>query len=233
MSFVKGMLAGAGLVAATMVLTAAARPAIFGTINVERINVREKDGTLRMVIASRDAFPGAFENNREIPRPDRKDFAGILLINDEGTENGGLIWKGSMGKDGQPSAGASLTFDRYRNDQTLQLLQTDEGNRDMSALILADRSAVPYDWEKLRAAEKITDPAAQAKALAEAGVGGATRVFVGRSIDRASVVSLRDATGKPRLVLRVDAEGAARIDFLREDGSVARSIGAEELAPRK
>ena len=227
MSFIKGMLVGAGLVAGTLFLVAAGKPSRFDTIDVKRINVREDDGTLRMVIAGRDAFPGAFEDGKEIPRPDRRDFAGILLMNDEGTENGGLIWNGKRGENGQPSAGASLTFDRYRNDQTLQLLQTDQGTRDTSALILSDRPATPFDWEKLRAAEAVSDPEMQKKMLAEAGVGGATRVYVGRSADRASLVSLRDAKGKARLMLRVDADGAARIDFLDEQGKVVRSLTGE------
>lgn len=232
MTFVKGMLVGAGLVAGTIMLMAAAKPARFDTIDVQRINVRENDGTLRMVIAGRDAFPGAFEDGKEIPRPDRRDFAGILLMNDEGTENGGLIWNGKRGADGQPSAGASLTFDRYRNDQTLQLLQTDKGTRDTSALILSDRPATPFDWEKLRAAEAVTDRAEQAKLLAEAGVGGATRLFVGRSADRASLVSLRDAKGKARLLLQVDADGAARIDFLDDQGKVVRSLRGEDASAK-
>lgn len=232
MTFVKGMLVGAALVGATMMITAAAQPSQFHTIDVQRINIREDDGTLRMVLAGRDAFPGAFEDGKEIARPDRRAFAGVLLLNDEGTENGGLIWKGSKDAEGKPSAGASLTFDRYHNDQTLQLLQTDEGTRDTSALILSDRPAVRFDWDKLREAEKVGDPQLQAKMLAEAGVGGATRLFVGRSRDRASVVSLRDAQGKPRLQLRVDAEGMARIEFLDAKGAVVRSLTPDDVAPR-
>ena len=135
MGFAKGMLVGGALVAATVLLTGAGQPTRFKTIDVERINVRESDGTLRFVLASRDAFPGSFDRGKEIPRPDRKHAAGMLFLNDEGTENGGLIWAGKKNAAGEVNAGASLTFDRYGNDQTVQLLQTDNGTHDGSALI--------------------------------------------------------------------------------------------------
>ena len=122
MGFAKGMVTGGLLVIGTIAVMAAGRtpPKV---LDVERINVREADGTLRMVIAGKDRFPGSFVKGREVPRPDRTSFAGVLLLNDEGTENGGMIWKGLKGPNGEVDAGASLTFDRYGNDQTLQLLK--------------------------------------------------------------------------------------------------------------
>lgn len=225
-SFVSGMAMGAALVGGTLLLTAAMRPTTFDTIDVKRINVRENDGTLRLVIASRDAFPGAFVNGKEIARPDRRAYAGMLMMNDEGTENGGFIWNGKRSEDGV-SAGMSLTFDRYKNDQTLQLLQTDSGSRDTSALILSDRPATPFDWDGIAAAAKIADPAAQQRAYRAAGVGGATRLFVGRTREKASEILLKDDEGRARLKLSVSAEGRARIVFLDADGKEVRAIAPE------
>ena len=54
---------------------------------------------------------------------------------------------------------------------------------------------------------------------------GAPRLFVGKSRDRASIVMLQDAKGMPRLMLKVDPDGAASIEFLDDQGKVARSIG--------
>lgn len=227
MGYVSGMLTGAALVAATVVLTGAGRSNRFDTIDVQRINVREKDGTLRFVLASRDAFPGAFDHGKEIPRPDRKHAAGMLFLNDEGTENGGLIWAGRKSADGSVSAGASLTFDRYGNDQTVQLLQTDYGTRDGSALIFSDRPATPFDHAALARIEQIKDPAEQKKALEAAGVGGATRLFVGRSRDRNAVVMLQDREGRPRLILSVEPDGASSISFLGPDGKVLRKLSPD------
>ena len=231
MSFIRGMGVGGALVGVTVLLMAAAAPKP-ATLDVQRINIRERDGTLRMVIASRDAFPGAFDMGKEIARPDRRDFAGMLFLNDEGTENGGFIWKGQRGRDGSVDAGASLSLDRYRNDQTLQLLQTDEGGTDTSALILSDRPAQPFDWGKIGKAGAMKDGPARDKLYAEAGVGGATRLFVGRARNRNAVVRLQDAQGRARLQLRVAPDGMAAIEFLDAAGKVVRTIGAEAGAER-
>lgn len=213
MSYWHGLVTGAALVGMSVALVAAAKPARFGTIDVERINVREKDGTLRLVIASRDAFPGAFHHGQEIPRPDRRFAAGMLFLNDEGTENGGLIWAGKS--DGtKRSAGASLTFDRYENDQTLQILQTDNGSRDTAALIISDR---PGD-------SMFTRKDGKAAIRDDAGKG-AGRLFVGKSRDKASVVMLQDASGTPRLSISVQPDGTAAIEFLDDKGKVVRTIG--------
>lgn len=224
MGFASGMLTGAALVAGTMLLTAAAQPTKFQTIDVERINVRERDGTLRFVLASRDAFPGSFDHGKEIDRPDRKHAAGMLFLNDEGTENGGLIWAGRKNAAGEVNAGASLTFDRYGNDQTLQLLQTDNGTHDGSALIFSDRPATPLDSAAIRRAETIADPQTREQALQKAGAGGAPRLFIGRSRDRNAIVMLQDKVGRPRLMMSVEADGQASILFLNENGETVRKI---------
>lgn len=62
----------------------------YDEIDVCRINVHERDGTVRMIISGADTSPGAIVKGREIPHPTRRS-AGIIFYNDEGTENGGLI----------------------------------------------------------------------------------------------------------------------------------------------
>jgi len=227
MGFAKGMLVGGALVAATVLLTGAGQPTRFKTIDVERINVRESDGTLRFVLASRDAFPGSFDRGKEIPRPDRKHAAGMLFLNDEGTENGGLIWAGHKNAAGEVNAGASLTFDRYGNDQTVQLLQTDSGTHDGSALIFSDRPATPFDHAAIARAQSLADPAARDEAMKAAGVGGAPRLFVGRSRDRNAVVMLQDQAGRPRLIMSVEPDGGSAILFLNDKGEIVRRISPD------
>src|SRR5580698_4358833 len=69
----------------------------FDEITVHRINVVEREGTLRMVISNKTEFPGIIIKGKETPHPDRST-AGMLFFNDEGTENGGLIFGGSKDK---------------------------------------------------------------------------------------------------------------------------------------
>src|SRR4051812_43417679 len=73
--------------------------AAFDEIDVHRINVREDDGTLRMTISNTGSAPGIFVKGRERRHPEGRRSAGILFFNDEGTENGGLMFGGAK-KDG-------------------------------------------------------------------------------------------------------------------------------------
>ena len=106
--------------AALMMGATSQRSASFDVIDAQRINIKEPDGTLRLAISNRTLFPGVVIHNKEQPHP--RPMAGMLFFNDEGTENGGLIYNGSLDKSGKPSSGMSLTFDRYQQDQQMQLL---------------------------------------------------------------------------------------------------------------
>ena len=68
---------------------------------------------------------------------------------------------------------------------------------------------------------------AMKKARANAPAGS-QRVFVGKNGDKAATVSLADATGKPRLVMTVGADGATSIDFLDADGKTIQRIPASK-----
>lgn len=79
---------------------AESRKAAFDEIEVHRINIVEPDGTLRLVISDKAKFPGSFVNGKEIARPDRHD-SGLLFLNGEGTEMGGLTFDGWKDKNGE------------------------------------------------------------------------------------------------------------------------------------
>lgn len=53
-------------------------------------------------------------------------------------------------------------------------------------------------------------------AVRQANMVGTQRVYLGSAADRSAELSLRDATGRKRLVLRVDPAGAASVTFLDE-----------------
>ena len=56
----------------------AAKPQTFDEIDVRRINVREPDGTLRLVISNRARLPGVIVQGKEQPPVDRPQ-AGLLF----------------------------------------------------------------------------------------------------------------------------------------------------------
>lgn len=76
------------------------RKTAFDEIEVHRINIVEPDGTLRLVISDKAKFPGSFVSGKEIARPDRHD-TGLLFLNGEGTEMGGLTFDGWKDKNGK------------------------------------------------------------------------------------------------------------------------------------
>jgi hypothetical protein len=193
----------------------------FREIDVQRINVREPDGTLRMTISNSATAPGLIFKGKEHQFPNRQ-AAGILFFNDEGTENGGLLFGGA--KKGQNvSSGGHLSFDQYEQDQVISLDQTEEHGRRHAGLTFFDRPSTPIPLELI---DKVNTPEGDAEfgKLAEAGAFGHPRLFIGKAEDRTSTVILRDGKGLARLKLTVTALGAASIDFMDESGKIVKHI---------
>jgi hypothetical protein len=117
----------------------AARPAqTFDEITVHRINVAEPDGTLRMVISDKARLPGVIVKGREQPKADRPQ-AGMLFYNDEGSENGGLIFGGRKNAKGEVvDAGGSLSFDKYGASEVIQLAGVDDAENRFAGLSVRD-----------------------------------------------------------------------------------------------
>jgi hypothetical protein len=204
----------------------------FDTIDVHRINVREPDGTLRMVISDHAAFPGLVLHGKEYPHP--RSQAGMLFYNDEGTEQGGLIFAGRKSADGTVDSGLSLTFDRYEQDQQLQLIGLDGNGRAFAGMQVSDVPDRPIigDIEEKAKLEAMPAKARQAL-LAEReskGYYGAPRYFAGKSRSDNSVVMLSDAHGKPRLLLMVTPDGKAAIKFLDANGKEQRTLTADDVS---
>lgn len=200
---------------------AAPSPHRFTEIDVERINVREPDGTLRMVIGSGRRIPFGWVDGKAIPHPNRRE-AGIIFLNDEGTENGGLVFDGRM-KDGRPTNGGSLTFDRWHQDQTIQFYSEEDGPDRTAGLRINDRPDGPMDFSRMQAVAAMPPGPARDAAIARANFGGVQRAYLGRGVDAASELVLRDGAGRKRLVLRVEKDGAASIRFLDEAGRPVRT----------
>jgi len=198
----------------------------FGEINVARINVKDADGTLRMVISNKDRMhPGVMDGvTIERPRP----VAGMLFFNDEGDEVGGLTFTGRATETSR-RANAGLMFDQLNQDQTIGISYSEADGRRTAGFNVWDRADSPLSdlIRQLNEANRMTDTAARdekLKAIRASAPPGPRRIFVGKNDDRSATVSLADANGRPRLRLTVDAAGNPRIEFLDEAGKVISRI---------
>jgi len=194
----------------------------FREINVERINVREPDGTLRMTIADHARMPGIIDGKHEYPHPNRPE-AGMIFFNNEGTENGGLVFDGAM-VDGKPTNSGSLTFDRYHQDQTVQLVSVEDGSDRFAGLQVNDHPDGPMDVASVARILAIPAGPARDDAARAANLVTVPRAFLGRGTDKASSLVLRDGAGRKRLVLSVTEDGSASIQFLDAAGQIVRKI---------
>jgi hypothetical protein len=230
--FLQAYVASSTLILAALAVSAfrqAPPPQNLGEITVERINVVDHDGTLRLVISNKDRMHPGVIGGKTLQRA--RPFAGFIFFNDQGDEAGGMTLMGREAN-GRRTADASLMFDQLGQDQTIGFDYSEETGQRAAAFKVWDRPDTPLAdlVDKVNAAAAIQDPAARQAALAQiraAAPKPAQRVFVGKSHDRVASVELADAQGHNRLALKVGADGAASIEFLDADGKVVRRVGPD------
>jgi hypothetical protein len=156
-------------------------------------------------------------------RPDRS-ATGMLFIDDDGTEMGGLVFRGHKDKNGQVSSNGHLSFDRYDQDQIFSIDAGEEQGRHTSNLAIWDRGDYPIE-EGVKIEALPLDQQAEAwKKYHERFPGDHPRIILGRAADSASVLRLKDPSGRDRIVLRVKADGAPSVQLLDENGNVTSQL---------
>jgi hypothetical protein len=204
----------------------------FSEITVERINVVDKDGHNRMVISNDTRMPGPMQRGQLLV-PNNGGRTGMLFYNEEGTENGGLIFSGHK-VDGKIAAVGSLTFDQYEQDQTIALQYVDDNGTRRAGLNITDYPTNVSSKEFLDRNSEINQmPDGPEKTAARQQFRTLlprSRLYIGRARnDGSSLVSLSDANGKERLRLRVMEDGESAIEFLDNQGKVVRSLAASDV----
>ncbi len=179
------------------------RRAKFEEITVQRIKVIEPDGTLRMVISNKAKLPGVILRGKEEHQEDRP-YAGMLFYNNEGSENGGLVFGGHKNAQGEVvESGGSLTFDKYDANQIVQLAGVDDKEDKFAGLAVSE-----------------SDPKGKSP----------RRIWVGRGADGVATVALMDGEGRRRLLLEVPAEGTPRIAFLDQNGKIVNELAPAKVS---
>jgi hypothetical protein len=201
-------------------------PERFTEIDVERINLIEKDGTRRLIISNRERSPAVYTHGDTLGQAGRR--AGLIFYNDSATEVGGLVFGGYRESSGKVHQGLSLTFDQYDQDQVIALQHIDEDGSRYHGLTVNDRPgpALVDILARQRHIDSMPpgpqqDSARSAWLAWQGGMAyAAQRLFVGRRRDRSAVINLGDPMGRTRLRLIVDSVGSAQIQFLDTTGHI-------------
>jgi len=205
----------------------------FSEIDVERINVVEKNGSLRMVISNKERqHPGIMDGKYQKER-EGKRASGILFFNDKGDEMGGLTFRGNNGE-GQ---GGILTFDKFRSDQTIEFThQEDKNGNYFAGLRMNDQNKPLSDFfAKKEEINKLPTKEARDAALKELRENGeafVNRLFIGKSWNKKSLIQMSDAKGRMRLELSVEPSGNPKLNFLDENGKVIYSLPEDAKAKK-
>src|SRR2546426_624465 len=122
--------AASSLALVTLLLTGLARQSQrtrIEVLDVERINVVEKDGQVRFVLSNAARIPEPVVNGK-VFKSMRTGVPGMIFYNDDGDENGGLIF-GTRGGGGSARIHAGLMFDQYKQDATVGVTYQEENGR--------------------------------------------------------------------------------------------------------
>jgi hypothetical protein len=206
----------------------------FDEIDVERINIVEADGKLRMTISNRERVPDPVINGKTYTGARKgSKSAGVIFFNDEGDECGGLAFSGKGAADqGTGQAGAALLFDQFHQDQTVGIMYSQSGERRSAGLHVWDRPLTPASVyvDRMQAINRMPEGAEKQKALdrikqeSARGELGMHRMFAGNNSDGTTGVTIADRLGKQRIALLVDQKNAPHLQFLDESGKVIYSI---------
>ena len=196
-------------------------------INAEQINIVGKNGIPRLTLFNEDHIPNVLFRGQEILKGHRQqdNIAGMLFFNPDGTEVGGLIYGNDVDQQGNPTAGMSLTFDQFEQDQVLQLLYSKNGDEQQYGIHLYDRPSktVKQQDEELNLALQIKNEDEKNKAIKKIYEGSGPRAFIGKRNNQVAV-ELFDHSFQPRLKMYIAENGEPHIDFLDEEGNVTYSL---------
>jgi hypothetical protein len=178
---------------ATLLLIAAARPNHFEELSVERLNVVEASGKIRLAISNAARFPPVILKGQTYKRS--VNPAGLVFFNEAGDEVGGLAL-------GDPAGGrlSALVFD-YTNYDAVAMITRLGPDESIAGFTINSRPD-----------PNLTAP--QASKVVNQRVALQNR-------DETAELVLSDKDGKPRLRLQVAPDGTPRIEMLDAKGEVS------------
>ncbi|MBU1369212.1 MAG: hypothetical protein KJ578_11550 [Bacteroidetes bacterium] len=209
------------LLAVVLFLFNQSRETTFKEITVERINIIESNGDLKLVLSNSERQHSGIINGKDLPKRQRK--AGLIFFNSAGDECGGLIYDGN-----DKQAGLVLSVDKYRDDQIMQLRYVENTANDARTYGLQfweypkedgfdERSSA---FDKLQLIEDAEEKKEALIKMKDDGLLPEDRMFVGKKMNNEVGLFINDNTGKPRIKIYIDKENNPKIELLNEEGTV-------------
>jgi hypothetical protein len=120
------------------------------------------------------------------------------------------------------------SFDQYEQDQTFALDAQQSGERRWTAIRIVDRPDYPIS-ELIDIVERTKQmPADQREAemrkFQATHPGSYDRLYLGRTVDRAVGLRLKDTDSRDRVVIEVGADGTPVLRFLDAQGKVTSEL---------
>ncbi|MBC6700505.1 hypothetical protein [Hymenobacter sp. BT190] len=200
------------------------KPVRFGEITVERLNLVERDGTVKMIMSNQERFPqGVTIDGKHLDY--KRPHPGMLFYNAKGEECGGLIFGGQKGPDGKVAAGGHFSLDRFGQDQVIALNYQEQGGFYKAGLTFND--APDESITALEEKYKAATPEQKQQAQKDGKLGLQTRLFVGTTAGRSSAMVMADQRGETRVMLVANTEQST-LDFKDSQGRTRLTIGVDK-----
>ncbi|MCG3418366.1 hypothetical protein [Oceanobacillus jordanicus] len=204
----------------------------FKEINVERLNIVDPAGKVKMSLFNQDNIPPVLMDGEDIlPGHRQKDpISGIMFYNQNEDECGGLIYGNGKDENDNETVSASLTFDQFKQDQVVQMRYVEENEERHYGFSIFDRSSTPLpelikEYENIQTGDNNTDD--QQEKLAELFKGNAERAFMGKNKNGDVTVHLNDKSGKQRIRMVIDEHDVPKLEFLDAQGEVTYKLPPE------
>jgi hypothetical protein len=204
----------------------------FDEIDAHKINIVEANGKVRLAISNSELFPGGTVQGVELKSRKGTRGAGLLFYNDDGNEDGGLVYGGKT-TDGKPDAFGTIRFDHYKQNEAIGMSYSENDGKRQSGFEVWDQSAIPISREFAEQYESIglmKDGPEKDEAMKklrnahQSELGWTPRVFVGRTKEDDAALILTDTKGKPRIRIAVDNANIPSLQFLDENGKVTTEL---------
>lgn len=180
---------------------------ILKELNVEKLNICEPDGRVKMTLFNSKNIPSLILEDEDLLPGHRANdgISGAMFYNNHGDECGGLIYGSNVDEDGNVNMGMSLTFDKWKQDQVLQLHLDKEGDREMYGISIYDRpnESIRHNLERMKQLQVEPDESKQKDLIKKLQYKNHRRVFVGKS-NEVTTISLFDSKGTPKFSVYIN-----------------------------